>query len=627
MTASLSADWPHNSAALPFPTETQRPLMPAPLLDYPGAPASVPHFAFKRLAKRFASMLLLGAGSLLAVPASADTLVDNIQGRSIQRDGTVQQFSAMIIGDDGKIARIITDGESKPGKVDYRHDGKGRFVLPGFIDSHAHVMGLGLSRMTLDLTPTRTLEEAQARLAAYAAAHPDRPWLVGRGWNQDAWGLGRFPNAADLDAVAGERPVLLTHVDGDAAWANSAALKAAGITAQTPDPAGGRIERLAGGRTPSGILRGNAVALVSSKVPPPRASDRDIALHEAQELLLANGLTAVVDMGTTIEDWMTFRRAGDAGRLRIRIVSYADTISSMLLIGGTGPTPWLYQDRLRLAGVHFALDGSLATRGALLNAPYADNPATSGLAVLDGTQLRNLISRAAMDNFQVAIQASGDRAVSEALGAIDDLVDDYKGDRRWRIEQADLIAQADLERLGRNGIIASMQPAALSARYAMTDARLGAERASSAYAWNGVLGAKAKLAFGSGSPATSPSALAGIASAISREDAAGQPFGGWNASQTIGVDQALAAFTSGAAYAAFAEGRFGQLAEGEQADFIMMDEDILEMDAGQLREAKVLETWVGGVQRYAAGRRAAQLDTTGAQDTAESVPERQGPGR
>ena len=537
-----------------------------------------------------------------AAPAAADTLVDNIQGISISRDGKVERFTAMVIDDEGKVAQLLSRRDRRPSDVDFRHDGRGRTVIPGFVDAHVHVMELGLSRMSLDLSATRSLDETLARLAAYAEAHPDRPWLVGRGWNQERWGLGRFPTAAELDAIVSDRPVWLVRVDGHAGWANGAALRAAGITAETPDPAGGRIERVAGSREPSGVLMDAAMALVEARIPPPRPSDRDLALHEAQEVLLRSGVTAVADMGTSIEDWMTFRRAGDAGRLRLRIMAYADNIPTMLLVGGTGPTPWLYRDRLRLGGIKLSLDGALGSGGALLKEPYADDPGNRGLARLDGTQLRNLMSRAAMDNFQVAIHAIGDAANAEALSAIEELAADYGGDWRWRIEHAQVVDPADISRFGRHGIVASMQPAHQTSDRLMAEARLGPDRLAGAYAWNSIREAGAALAFGTDAPVEAPDPFAGLAAAISREDASGQPFGGWIREERVSLEQALAAYTAGAAYAGFADGVFGRLAEGERADFVMIDGDPLMADPADLRNFRVLETWVGGERLYVAGQ-------------------------
>ena len=264
--------------------------------------------------------LLLLAG---ASPAVADTLVDNIQGVSVDRDGKVTRFTGIWIDDDGRVKELLDRRDKRPQGTDFAVDGKGAYVIPGLVDSHLHVMGIGFGALTLDLSGTRSLAEAQAAIRDYAAKNPDRKWIVGRGWNQETWGLGRFPTAAELDAVVADRPVLMERVDGHAHWANSAALAAAGITATTADPAGGRIERIAGSRAPAGVLVDNAMGLIASAVPSPRPDDRDLALAKAQEILLANGITAAADMGTTIEDWQSMRRAGDAGWLRMRIMAYA----------------------------------------------------------------------------------------------------------------------------------------------------------------------------------------------------------------------------------------------------------------------------------------------------------------
>ena len=432
---------------------------------------------------------LAAAALLFSSPTLADTLIDNVNGISVDRNGTVTRFEAILIDDEGKVREIVPRGERAP-RADYREDARGRTVIPGIIDSHVHVMGLGLGLLTVDLSDTRSLAEAQQKIGDYAAANPERPWIVGRGWNQEAWSLGRFPTAAELDAVVADRPVWLERVDGHAGWANTAALTLAGVTATTADPAGGRIERLAGGRDPSGVLVDAAMALVASHVPPPRATDRDIALHEAQELLVRSGVTAVADMGTSIDDWMTFRRAGDEGRLRVRIMAYAASVPEMTLIGGTGPTQWLYDDRLRLNGLKLSLDGALGSRGALLKAPYADDAGNRGLTLMNGTQLRNNMSRAAMEGYQVAIHAIGDAANAEALDAIDELSGDYRGDRRWRIEHAQVVDSADLTRFGRHDVIASMQPVHQTSDRLMAEARLGPDRLAGAYAWRAIDDAK-----------------------------------------------------------------------------------------------------------------------------------------
>ena len=540
--------------------------------------------------------------ALFPTPALADTLIDNVNGITVDRNGTVTRFGALVIGDDGRVVQLVEPGESAP-RTEFRENMRGRTVIPGLIDAHMHVMALGLAQLVVDLSDTRSLAEAQAKIRAFTEANPERPWIVGRGWNQELWGLGRFPTATELDAAVSDRPVWLQRVDGHAGWANTRALQSAGVTASTADPAGGRIERISGSRDPAGVLVDAAMALVDEKVPPPRASDRDLALHEAQELLVARGVTAAADMGTSLEDWMTFRRAGDAGRLRIRIMAYASNVEAMSLIGGSGPTPWLYDDRLRMGGIKLYLDGALGSRGALLKRPYADDPDNRGLALLNGTQLRNLMSRAAMEDYQVAIHAIGDAANAEALSAIEELSADFTGDRRWRIEHAQVIDPADIARFGRHGVIASMQPVHQTSDRLMAEARLGPGRLAGAYAWRSVRATGAPLAFGSDAPVEAPDPFAGLAAAISGEDAERQPPGGWHPEETVSIEQALAAYTAGAAYAGFAEGQFGRLAVGEQADFVVLDADPLEADASELRGIRVLETWIGGRRVYGGSAR------------------------
>lgn len=545
-------------------------------------------------------LLLASAALILTAPAQADTLVDNVDGLTIDGIGGVERFTGLLIGDDGRIVQVLHRGDKRPGKVDYFVDGKGQVMVPGMIDSHGHVMGLGFSALTLDLTDTKSLAEALAKVAAYAKANPDRPWILGRGWNQELWPEKRFPTAAELDAVVADRPAWLERVDGHAGWANSKALAAANVTALTKAPAGGAIERLAGGK-PAGVLVDNATELVAKAVPAPRPEDRDLALAKAQEILLARGVTAIADMGTTIEDWQAFRRAGDNGTLRVRIMSYAMGTDNMALIGGPGPSPWLYDDKLRLNGVKLYSDGALGSRGASLKAPYSDAPGVKGLRVTADTQLKNFMSRAALDRFQVAIHAIGDEANAAALTAIEDMNQTYKGDRRWRIEHAQILDPVDIPRFAKAGVIASMQPVHQTSDRLMAEARLGPNRLSGAYAWESLAESGAKLAFGSDVPVEISDPWAGLAAAISRTGPDGQPFGGWQPQQRVSRELALAAYTANGAWAGFAEGRFGRLQRGERADFLLIDRDPMLATPADIRSTQVRQVWVGGRLVYQPG--------------------------
>jgi predicted amidohydrolase YtcJ len=352
------------------------------------------------------------------------------------------------------------------------------------------------------------------------------------------------------------------------------------------------------GSKPSGIFVDAASELVSKHIPAPKPGERDLALAEAQKALLSVGVTSIADMGTTIEDWQSYRRAGDAGWLSIRIFGYAGGIDNMVAIAGPRPTPWLYDDKLRLGGVKLYLDGALGSRGAWLKKPYADAPGQTGLSFLASAEIRNLMVRASMDGFQTAVHAIGDAANADAIGAVEDLAETYTGDRRWRIEHVQIVDPADLPRLAKNGIIASMQPVHQTSDRLMAEARLGPERLAGAYAWNSILKAGGKLAFGSDTPVEAPNPFAGIAAAMTREDAQGQPFGGWIPTERVTREQALAGFTIGAAYAAFAEGKVGSLTPGHRADFILVDTDPLLASPAQIRAARVKETWLGGRPVY-----------------------------
>ena len=556
--------------------------------------------------------------ALCPAPVLAAGVIDNVNGIALDANGRIVRFGALMIDDDGKVEKLI-EGRYKepdykrpkkrkkgepwpepPKGLAFKLDAGGKTLIPGLIDAHGHVMGYGLSLITLDLSDTTSLAQAQDKIRAYVAANPGRKWIIGTGWNQEQWGLGRFPTAADLDAAVSDIPVWLERVDGHAGWANSAAIRAAGITGATKAPAGGRIE-MAGGK-PAGVFVDRAMDLMQKVVPPPAPKDRDLALEKAQRALLSMGITGIADMGTSIEDWQAFRRSADRGALRVRIMSYAMGLDNMVLIAGPEPTPWLYDDHLRMGGIKLLLDGALGSRGAWLKADYADAPGQRGLRMIPDTQLRNIMSRAAMDNFQVAMHAIGDAANGEALDAIQELAETYKGDRRWRIEHAQIIDPADLPRFSPLGVIASMQPVHEASDWRMATARLGEARLAGAYAWKTMLDNRVPLAFGSDVPVESPNPFPGIAVAMSREDAKGQPVGGWMPQQRVSFQAALDGFTRQAAYAGFAEKKFGSLVPGQRADFLLIDRDISTAQPADIRTTQVLETWIGGKRVYVKGQ-------------------------
>ncbi|MEO6582638.1 MAG: amidohydrolase family protein [Sphingomicrobium sp.] len=542
--------------------------------------------------------LIALVAALLSSPAWADTLIHNANGIQVGTDGKLQRFESLLIGGDGKVVQTFTKVQNPHAPKAARIDAQGRTLLPGLIDAHGHVMALGLGAIQVDLVGTTSLADLQSRLKLYAAENPGSGWLVGRGWNQELWPDKSFPTAADLDSIVRDRPVSLYRVDGHAAIVNSSALKAAGITGSSKDPVGGKIERDARGN-PTGLLVDAAMDLTDAKIPKPSEVELDRGLAKAQQLLLADGLTAVADMGTSAEGWSVMHAAARTGRLQVRIMSYSAGLKPIETIARVGPTPWLFNDTLRMGGVKLYADGALGSRGAWLKRPYADKPDTSGLRFLTDAELRDQARLASAAGYQLAIHAIGDAANAQVISTYETLAKTFKGDRRWRIEHVQVIDPVDIPRLARAGIIASMQPTHQTSDRTMAEARLDPPRITGAYAWNSIARSGARLAFGSDFPVESPNPFPGLSAAISRQDPNGVPPGGWRPEERVSFAKALAGFTRDAAYAGFAEKNIGSLEPGKWADFILVDRDVSAVDPQSLAATQVIETWVAGKKVWA----------------------------
>jgi len=522
--------------------------------------------------------------ALLASPAWSETLISNVNGIQVGPDGQLQHFGALLIDDHGRVESVIKMPTPRVKRHDQIIDGHGKTLLPGLIDAHGHVLDLGMTRMTVQLVGTSSVADLQQRVRDYAAAHPNDPWIIGFGWNQELWPDKRFPTAADLDAIVSDRPVVLERVDGHAVVANSAAMKVAGVTAQTAAPAGGRIE--------NGLFVDNARGLIDKAIPARTPAQSDEALAKAQAQLLSVGVTGVGSMSTSIDDWEAMKRAGAAGTLNVRLMAYIG--AAQAAEANMRPTGWLYRDRLRAVGVKVFADGALGSRGAWLKRPYADKPDTRGLKFHSDAEMLQIADAAAANGFQIATHAIGDAANAQVISTYEALSKKYGRDRRWRIEHFQIADPTDIPRLAPAGIIASMQPTHQTSDRLMAEKRLGPNRLAGAYAWQSVLKSGARLAFGTDFPVESPNPFPGLSAAISRQDMNGQPPGGWIPSERLTFAQALSAYTRGAAYADFAEDRIGSLEPGKWADFVIVDRDPTKVDVSSLENTQVVETWVGG---------------------------------
>jgi len=540
---------------------------------------------------------------LLAIaPAShaTDLLVRDVNGYTLDSQGKLQHFQALLV-DHGKVVAIGSNAELDKRAGDARViDGHGHTLLPGLIDAHGHVLELGYARTRVDLTGTQSLGEALAKVKAYAATHPDAKWITGGGWNQEIWKLGRFPTAKELDAAVSDRPVWLSRVDGHAGWANSAAIRLAGVTQQTQDPHGGRIERDAGG-APAGVFVDGATELVNAKVPAPTTAQKAAALDAALAEMASVGLTGVGDAGIDLANYQLYRQYADEHKLSARIYAMIlGTGDDFDVISKHGPLIGYGNDFLSVRTVKLFADGALGSRGAAMLKPYSDDPRNRGLLFMQPDEMTAKINKAFGKGYQVAIHAIGDRANREVL---DSYTKAYQAhpeaiDLRNRVEHAQIVSLQDIPRFVPLHLIASMQPTHATSDMNMAEQRIGPDRIKGAYAWQRFLKQGTVVAGGSDFPVESPNPFFGLYSAVTREDHQGLPPGGWYPQQDMSLLQALRAFTLDAAYAEHAENTLGTLEPGKWADFILIDHDLFKDPPSRIWNTQVLQTWVGGRRVY-----------------------------
>jgi len=474
------------------------------------------------------------------------------------------------------------------------------FVMPGFNDAHVHLGGAGEDWLAVRLFGAATVAELQNRLAAAVAEHKAGDWITGSGWDHTRWPEKSFPNRQQLDAVSPGNPVILTHVSGHVAVANSLALRLAGVGKDTPNPSGGEIERDGNGE-PTGMLKGGAaMRLVESKIPPRSAEERRRGIELVLADVASNGVTSVQD-NSAWEDFLTYRALQNDGKLTVRITEWLpfaaplEKLEQMRRDGGT-TDPWL-----RTGALKMVTDGALGSRTAAMLAPYSDDAQTTGILTMEPGKLNALAIERDKAGFQLNFHAIGDRANRVALDAFEAAAKaNGPRDRRDRIEHAQVVAPADFPRFARLEVIASMQPSHETSDMRWAEQRVGPERAKGAYAWATMRKFGVRLAFGTDYDVEPISPWRGLYACVTRELPDGGPAGGWEPQEKISLADCIRAYTSGSAYGEFMEGKKGELKEGEFADFIVLSNDLTKVTPREYTATKVLRTVVGGRTVYQA---------------------------
>ncbi|MDZ7268139.1 MAG: amidohydrolase [candidate division KSB1 bacterium] len=474
----------------------------------------------------------------------------------------------------------------------------GKFVVPGFIDNHTHFMSGGFQLASVDLRDAKSPQEFAQRLAAFAQKLPAGRWITGGDWDHERWG-GELPRRDWIDQLTPDHPVFVNRLDGHMALANSKALALAGIDRHTADPPGGAIVRDAKSGEPTGILKDEAMSLVYRVIPARTPAEHDEALARAMAHAAAMGVTQVHDMGSYgWTDLETYRRAHASGALTLRIYSFVP-LATWARLAEYVQTHGRGDDWLRWGGLKGFVDGSLGSTTAWFYQPYDDAPATSGLLTTDTTALRQWILAADSAGLHVAVHAIGDRANDWLLQVYARAVaQNGSRDRRFRIEHAQHLTRAAILRFAGLGVIPSMQPyhAIDDGRWA--EKRIGPQRIKTTYAFRSLLAANAALTFGSDWTVAPLSPLWGIYAAVTRRTLDDAHPAGWVPEEKITVAEALRCYTSANAYAGFQEQKCGRLAPGFLADFVVLSENLFEIDPVRIPEVLVLRTVVGGRESF-----------------------------
>ena len=538
----------------------------------------------------------LVSSSVIAAPV----LLTDINGYGFDHNRELQRFSVLVFDDE--TGKVLARGDKAlaqqyPGAKQLA--GNGKAVLPGLIDGHGHVLGLGQNLAQAELRGSSSEQDAVARVKAFADANKAAPWIIGRGWNQVLWPSNSFPTKASLDEAINDKPVYLERVDAHAGWANSKALALAGINKNTIDPPGGEIVRDAQGN-PTGVLIDNAMALVEQHIPSEDSAAKLRALDAAFKHLLALGITSVHDAGVDSDTLALYQQLAVAKKLPMRLYPMLSARDPQL-------KNWLAEgiiddssDFLDIRSVKIYGDGALGSRGAALIEPYSDEPKSKGLLVTQPDRLTQVMQLTLKAGFQTNVHAIGDLANRLVLDRFEKLLNaEQRKAGRHRIEHAQIVAPNDIPRFASLNVLPSMQAVHATSDKNMAGDRLGVARLRGAYAWRSFIDQGSIIVGGSDFPVELANVFHGIHASVTRQDHNNQPEGGWLPEQRLTLVEALRSFTVDAAYGAFQENSMGTLAPGSWADFIIIDRDLFNIAPEQLWQVEVEQTFVNGKQVFA----------------------------
>lgn len=466
----------------------------------------------------------------------------------------------------------------------------GRLVAPGFVDAHCHFVSLGRSRLMVDLRRLPTLEACRDRIGAAAANLKPGEWLLGRGWNHHRWPDRREPGKHDLDDIVPHNPAMMIRACGHSEWVNSRAMEIAGITADAPDPPGGRFDRDASGH-PTGLLR-EARKFMMAHIPMPSGSEMRRAILAAQEDALRAGLTGVHTC-ESLAEWRILADLEAEGDLRLRVHHLLQP-GDLEEAAEAGLGPNAGSERLWVGHVKHFADGSLGAGTALMRDGYSDEATNYGLPYHDLPELKEMVVNAYRRGYSVAIHAIGDRAGTHALDAIAHGRKRVPGPRRDRVEHVQIFCPEDLDRYREMDVVASVQPVFIGTDWSVAERRWGCDRRCNAYGWKTLMDHGIRLQFGSDAPVEPNAPILGLQAAVLRQTPDLKPEGGWRPEERLGLEEALSGFSATAAWAAGREDRLGSLRPGNLADLTVFEKDLSVLPPEEWADVEVQMTIIEG---------------------------------